>query len=63
MDFYLYQPDDHRPCYFYYFLRRRLVLHEYEGIFTEFLRFIGTGATKPSLFFKVDKLSSMQFTM
>lgn len=35
MDFYLYQPHDHRPCYFYYSLRRGLVLHEYEGIYSQ----------------------------
>lgn len=35
IDFYLYQSDDHRPCYFYYFLRRGLVLHEYEGIYSQ----------------------------
>lgn len=35
IDFYPYQPDDHRLSYFYYFLRRGLVLREYEGIYSQ----------------------------
>lgn len=50
MDFYLYQPDDHRPCYFYYFFFKKGIGAAWIGrhIFTAFLRFTGTGATKPS---------------
>lgn len=64
MDFYLYQSDDHRPCYFYYFFKKGIgAAWIWRHIFTAFLRFIGTGATKPSLLSEIDKLSSMQFTM
>lgn len=65
MDFYLYQSDDHRACYFYYFFFKKGIgaAWIWRHIFTEFLRFIGRGATKPSLLSEIDKLSSMQFTM
>lgn len=64
MDFYLYQPDDHRPCYFYYFFKKGIgAAWIWRHIFTECLRFIGTGATKTPLLSKADKLSPMQFTM